>query len=161
MTNAGYDAGIAKHKKKERLAWTLKAALLRSKDLKLTALGALAEGRKLRDSITTKLAKTRIDPEEAVVCVVFARPDLSALVQKFPIVPLTPAPATEAKHAATYAGKLPIGFLVFIWDKEEEKIFGHARPLIVEDSRSFDLNAQAAAIFEQYIRRVVLRDGSN
>jgi len=161
VTNAGYDAGIAKHKKKERLAWTLKAAPLRSKDLKLTALGALAEARKLRDSITTKLANSGIDPEEAVICVVFAKPDLSALVPDFPIVPLTPAPATEAKHAAAFADKLPIGFLVFIWDKEDKKIFGHARPLIVENPRSLALNAQAARVFDRHIRRVVLGEGSN
>ena len=77
MTNAGYDAGIAKRKKKERLAWTLKGAPLRTKNLELSAIGALAEGRKLRDSITEKLNKSGINPEEAIICIVFVEPDLS------------------------------------------------------------------------------------
>jgi hypothetical protein len=160
VTNAGYDAGIAKHKKLERLAWTLKGAPLRSKDLKLTTIGALAEGRKLRDSITEKLSKGGIDPNEGLVCAVFAKPDLSALVPKFLIIQVTPEPAAEIKEAARFTDKTPIGFLVFVWDKQEEKIFGHARPLIVEDPRSLALNQQALRVFNQHIRRVVLGEGA-
>jgi hypothetical protein len=154
--NAGYDAGIAKHKKKERLAWTLKGAPLRTKDLKLTAIGALAEGRKLRDSITEKLERSGINPEEAIVCIVFAESDLSALIPKFPIVQLIASSAIEVDTAAKFADKTPVGFLVFLWDKGDQAIFGHARPLIVEDPRSLALNAQALRVFERHLRRVVL-----
>jgi hypothetical protein len=161
MTNAGYDAGIAKHKKIERLAWTLKGAPLRSKDLKLSTIGALAEGRKLRDSITDKLSKSGIDPSEGLVCVVFAKPDLSAISPKFLIVQVAPDAAAEIKEAARFTDKTPIGFLVFVWDKQDHKIFGHARPLIVEDPRSLALNQQALRVFERHIRRVVLGERAN
>lgn len=159
--NAGYDAGIAKRKKKERLAWTLKGAPLRSKDMKLSAIGALAEGRKLRDSITEKLKRDGIDPEEAVVCVAFAEPDLSALVPNIAVIRIVPSTAAELEIVAAFAEKTPIGFLVFIWDKTDQKIFGHARPLIVEDPRSLTLNEQALAVFDRHLRRVVLGEGSN
>jgi hypothetical protein len=156
VTNAGYDAGIAKRKKKERLAWTLKGAPLRAKNLELSAIGALAEGRKLRDSITEKLNRSGIDPAEAIICIVFVQPDLSALIPKFPIIGVTQSSAIEVDIASKFADKTPIGFLVFIWDKEEQKIFGHSRPLIVEDTRSLALNAQALRVFERHLRRVVL-----
>jgi hypothetical protein len=145
VTNAGYDAGIAKRKTKERLAWTLKGAPLRGKDLKLSAIGALAEGRKLRDSITEKLKKSEIDPEEAIICIVFVEPDLSALIPKFPIIGVTLSSANELDIAAKFADKTPIGFLVFIWDKEEQKIFSHSRPLIVEDPARFGSTLKHAA----------------
>jgi hypothetical protein len=154
--NAGYDAGIAKHKKKERLAWALKGAPVRSKDLRLTTIGALAEGRKLRDSITEKLDKSGINPEEGVVSIVLAEPDLSAITPKFPIIPHAPSWEIEIDIAEKFADKTPIGFLVFIWDKADQKIFGHARPLIVEDPRSLALNAQALRVFDRHLRRVVL-----
>ncbi len=153
--NAGYSAGIAKHKKKERLAWTLKGAPLRSKDLKLTAIGALAEGRKLRDSITEKMRNSGINPEEAIVAIVFAALDLSALVPKFPILHPVPSSAAEVDIAAKFADKAPIGFMVFIWDKEDQAIFGHSRPLLV-GPRSLALNAQALRVFDRHLRRVVL-----
>ena len=154
--NAGYDAGIAKHKRKERLAWTLKGAPLRTKDLKLSAIGALAEGRKLRNSITEKMEKSGINPDEAVIGIVFSEPGLSALIPKFPIVPVIPSSTVEVDIAGRFADKTPIGFFVFIWDKADQKIFGHSRPLIVEDPRSLALNAQALRVFERHLRRVVL-----
>jgi hypothetical protein len=159
--NAGYNAGIAKRNKKERLAWTLKGAPLRSKDMQLTAIGALAEGRKLRDSITKKMRASAIDPDEAIVSIVFAHSDLSALNPRFLAVPVKASTAAEIEGATSYVDDLPIGFLVFVWDKPEQKIFGHARPLIVEDPRSLALNEQALRVFERHLRRVVLGEGVN
>jgi hypothetical protein len=159
--NEGFNAGIAKRKTKERLAWALKGAPLRSRDMKLSPIGAVAEARKLRDSVTEKLRKSAIDPEEAVVTVVFAKPDFSIISPKFHTVPVTPSSEREFEMAAAHADEIPIGFLVFVWDKEDHKIFGHARPLIVEDPRSLALNEQAVRVFDKYLRRIVLGEGVN
>ena len=153
VPNPGFNAGIAQRKAKERLAWTLKGAPQRKKDLRLTVIGALAEGRKLRDSITAKLRHAEVDPEEGVVYIVFAEPDLSALITPFVKVPIDPAPKTEIEHAGNFAAYLAIGFLVFVWDKADGSIIGHKRPLIVEDPRALEYNDYALKLAANKIYR--------
>jgi hypothetical protein len=161
VPNPGYEAGIKQRKGKEQLAWRLMGAPLRKKDLRLTAIGGLAEGRKLRDSITAKLQQAGINPEEGIVYIVFAKPDLSAWSPQLVQVPIQSAPEKEIKHAGDFAAYLPIGFLVFVWDKADERILGHARPLIVEDPRSLEYNEQARKLAERAILRQIRGEGAN
>jgi len=154
--NPGWAAGIGQRSPVKQLAWALKGAPMRKKDLRLNALTAVAEGRKLRDRITTLMEEKGADPNDAMVLCVFAKPDLSALVEKVLYLPVKDG-AADLKMAAEQIDKLPIGFLVFVWDHEapEEPVVGHARPLIVEDPRAVRLNSVALAAYTAQIERTL------
>ena len=157
----GYQAGIAKASEMERLAWSLKGAPLRRRDLMLTAIGAIAEGRKLRDSITRKMTKLTMDPEDAMVEILFAKPDLSGIRLRPVAVPVLPSAASELEAASTHAESLPIGFLVAMWDRDvpgtsDGMVWVHPRPLIVEDPRSLRINGLAAVIREKEILQTLI-----
>jgi hypothetical protein len=151
--NAGFAAGIGQRSRKDRLAWALKGAPLRKKDLRLNALTGIAECRKLRDRVTTMMTAADANPEDAIVFCVFAEPDLSALAPEMAIVGLQNG-VSDLKLASQYIEKLPIGFLVFVRDlaDHQQSIFGHARPLIVEDPRSIELNQRALLLFGHSIQ---------
>jgi hypothetical protein len=162
--NPGFNAGIGQRSKTERLAWALKGAPMRKKDLRLNAIAGIAEGRKLRDRVTSLLTDAGANPEDGMVFCVFAEQDLSALVPR-----LTPLGvkngASDLALVSEYVDKLPIGFLVFIWDRQDpqQSIFGHARPLIVEDLRGIDLNEKALRAYtlkikNQLVKKGVIRD---
>jgi hypothetical protein len=159
--NQGFAAGIAQRSKVQRLAWALKGAQkLRKKDLKLNALAAIAEGRKLRDKVTLLMTEAHADPMNAMVFCVFAEPDLSALVPELAYLP----PGDDSKDMGRLkknAEKLPIGFLVFVRDTQDPKkpIFGHARPLIVEDPRGPLLNELALHSYTRKIEAKLTSDG--
>jgi len=145
--NLGFAAGIAQRSKVQRLAWALKGAQkLRKKDLRLNAMAGIVEGRKLRDSITTKMKDAGIEPDDAMVLCVFAEPDLSGLVPELLFLPVKSKGALdEIEKVQRHADKLPIGFLVIVRDTNDTRnpIFGHTRPLIVEDPRGPLLNEVA------------------
>ncbi len=144
--NQGFAAGIAQRSKTQRLAWALKGAPMRKKDLRLNALAAIVEGRKLRDSITAKMKDAGIDPDDGMVLCVFAEQDLSALVPELLFLPVKSKGALEEiEKVQRHADKLPIGFLVIVRDTTDSRnpIFGHTRPLIVEDPRGPLLNELA------------------
>jgi hypothetical protein len=151
-SNPGFAAGIAQRSKAKRLAWALKGAPLRKKDLWLNAMGAIAEGRKLRNRVTQLMKAAEQDPADAMVFTVFAEPDLSKLVPELAHLPVLDR-GSDFEILERNADKLPIGFLVFVWDKTDpgRPIFGHARPLIVQDPRSLALNGKA---LELYARKV-------
>jgi hypothetical protein len=146
--NPGYRAGMGRGSKTQRLGWALKGAPLRTKDLRLNAIGGIAEGRKLRDKVTRLMldAKHALNPEDAMVYCVFAEPDLSAFVQgkTVAVLPVKNGSA-DLELAKQFVDKLPIGYLVFVLDTADPKrpVFGHARPLIVEDPRGIEMNAKA------------------
>lgn len=151
--NPGYAAGIAKRTAGERLHWTLKAAPMRKKDLRLSALEAVAAGRKLRNDISAKMLKAELLPEDATVSIAFAQPDLSALIPLLLPIPIT-GNGHDIQIAQQFVGSLPIGFLIFVWDKNGKNapIYGHVRPLIVENPRALDLNALALRAYEKKLR---------
>lgn len=115
---------------------------------------AIAEGRKLRDSITAKLQAESppIDPEDGVVVIVFAKRDFSELNTEFFEIPVNSPLEIEIKAATKHAGETPIGFLVAIRDQNERKLFTHARPLIVEDPRALALNERAYRVWDKTLR---------
>lgn len=144
--NAGFAAGIAQRSKVQRIAWALKGAPMRKKDLRVDAMGGVAEGRKLRDRITALMTREKLDPEDAMVMCVFAEPDLTALIGELLYLPVKSKGAlAEIKAVERYADKLPVGFLVIVLDTNDPQrpVYGHARPLIVEDPRGPLLNELA------------------
>lgn len=154
-SNPGYAGGIAKRSGVVRLAWALKGAPVRKKDLRLNAVAGIAEGRKLRDKVTALMQDAAADPEDAIVLCVFAKPDLSAVVPKFAQLGVENGPSDFAL-VKDHINELPIGFLVFVLDREDssQSIFGHARPLIVEDPRGIEFNVKALHAYELKLRKV-------
>jgi hypothetical protein len=155
--NPGFAGGIAKRSPIQRLAWALKGAeQLRKKDLRLNAMAAIAEGRKIRDRVTAMMRNAGAAPEDARVYCVFAEPDifaeqsddvaaiLSGLDDESPIPGRARLRvqngASDIKLATKFMDKLPIGFLIFVWDRNdwardvpEKFVVWSIRPLIVED----------------------------
>jgi hypothetical protein len=158
--NAGYAAGIAKRSAVKQIGWALKGAPMRKKDLRLNAMGAIVEGRKLRDKVTSLMNKAESDPENAMVFCVFAEQDLSNVVPELLFLPVRDG-ASDIKAASRHADKLPIGFLVFVMDTSDAKqpIFGHARPLIVEDARAVHFNAVMLETYARNIKRKLVEAG--
>ena len=161
-SNPGYAGGIGMRSGVKRIGWALKGAPLRKKDLRLNALSGIAEGRKLRDRVTALMQDAAADPEDAIVLCVFATPDLSAVVPKFAQLGVSNGPADFAL-VKDHVNELPIGFLVFVWDRQdkEQPIFGHARPLIVEDPRGLELNERALHAYERKLRSRFTPDAQN
>jgi hypothetical protein len=159
--NRGFAAGIGKRSRVQQLAWALKGAPMRRKDLRLNAMAGIAEGRKLRDKVTRLMLEANADPGDAMVMCVFAEPDLSALIKEVLYLPPVQKMAAEIKLAESVADKLPIGFLVFVWDRSDpqKSIFGHARPLIVEDPRGPVLNELALYSYTRKIEAKLMSDG--
>ena len=152
--NPGWAAGIGQRSRKDRLAWALKGAPKRKKDLRLNSLTGIAECRKLRDRITAMMLEAEAHPEDAMVLCAFAEPDLSTLVPALAWLKVEHGP-TDFEMAAQFAGKLPIGFLVFVADRSEPQnpVFGHYRALIVEDPRALELNEKALQAFGRQIQQ--------
>ena len=140
--NAGYAGGIGKRSKARRLSYALKGAPMRTKDLKLNAVAGIAECRKLRDRVSELMKSAEADPADAMVFCVFANSDLSGSMNAE--MSLTNGPSDLAL-ASRFVNAIPIGFLVFVQDKEDpqQPIFGHARPLIVEDPQALRLTERA------------------
>jgi len=159
--NEGFAAGIATRSSIERLAWALKGAPLRKKDLLLSPLGAVAEGRKLRDSITAKMRQSSLDPTDAAIFIAFAKPDFTALSEDSAetLIPVVPDHNGEIVIAAKNGRNTPIGLVVLLRD-EAEGIFGHVRPLLV-DPVSLRLNEQALSVFLRIAASKFFPDRSN
>lgn len=161
--NPGWAAGIGQRSRAQRIAWALKGAPPRKKDLRLDAIGAVVEGRKLRDRVTTLMERADLDPDDAMVLCIFAEPDLSALAMP-PLLYLpvkSKGTMAEVEAVKNHAEKMPVGFLVFVRDANDPKkpIYGHARPLIVEDQRGPRLNEQALRSYAAKIENRLRSDG--
>jgi hypothetical protein len=158
--NPGWAAGIGQRSRVKKLAWALKGAPLRTKDLRLTAMGGIVEARRLRDKVTALMTKADASPEDAMVFCLFAEPDLSRLAPGLAEL-LAHDSAADLGEAAKYSGKLPIGFLVFVLDRNDpqQPILGHARPLIVEDPRGIELNGSALHMATQALTRRLMDAG--
>ena len=158
--NPGWAAGIAQRSRAKQLAWALKGAPLRKKDLRLSAMAGIAEARKVRDRVTALMTEADANPEDAMVFCAFAEPDLSALVPRLAYLPVKNG-SNDLALAADNIDKVPIGFLIFVWDRQDpqQSIFGHARPLIVEDPRGIELNARALKAYERKIKNRLAETG--
>jgi len=160
-TNPGWAAGIGQRSRVKQLAWALKGAPMRKKDLRLNTLAAVVEARKLRDRVTALMTQAEANPEDAMVLCAFAEPDLSALVPEIAYLPVKGG-AADLALAARHPDKLPIGFLVFVWDRTDpqQSVFGHARPLIVEDPRAIEMNTQALLAYTHRIENRLRENGA-
>ncbi len=158
--NLGWAAGIGQRSRVKQLAWALKGAPMRKRNLRLNALAGIVEARKLRDRVTALMTQADANPEDAMVFCVFAEPDLSALVPEVAFLPVKNG-TSDITLAAKHPDKLPIGFLVFVWDRTDPQkaVFGHARPLIVEDPRGIALNAEALQAYTQKIENRLRETG--
>ena len=152
--NPGWAAGIGQSNRVKKIGWALKGAPRRKMDLRLSALSGIAEARKLRDKVTALMQQADANPEDAMVFCVFAEPDLSALVREIAFLPVGSA-VSDIALVSKYPDKLPIGFLVFVLDRSDaqEPIFGHARPLIVQDPRALAMNEFALHSYTQTIKQ--------
>lgn len=134
----------------------------RKKDLKLTPMGAIAEGRKLRERVTGLMRGAESDPADARVYCVFvdadafavpdleADPDLTAYDEAhFGRQPRLARlrvsdSAGDVRAVTQFSNMLPIGFLIFMWDRNAwKRVRWTIRPLIVEDHSATTLNAAA------------------
>jgi hypothetical protein len=146
--NLGYEAGMGQRSKAYRMGLALMGAPPRKKDLRLNAIAGIAEGRKLRDKVTALMLKAEANPEDARCYIVFATPDFSAVKEQ----PLQIANgAHDLKIASSFVDKVPVGFLVFVIDREDEKrpILGHPRYLLIDP--------RAKALVDQAYKRVISR----
>jgi len=159
--NPGWAAGIGQRSPVQQLAFALKGAPVRKKDLRLNALAGVAECRKLRDRVTALMQEKGANPEDAMVLCVFAEPDLSALVPELLFLPVKNG-TEDLRTAAKHIDKLPIGFLVYVWDRKakHEPIVGHYRALIVEDPRAAALNEAALQSYKRQIERKLMKAGA-
>ncbi len=135
---------------------------MRKKDLRLNAMGGIVEGRKLRDRVTDLMTREKLNPEDAMVLCVFAEPDLTAIIGEVLYLPVTSKGAlAEIKAVERYADKLPVGFLVIVRDTNDPKkpVYGHARPLIVEDPRGPLLNELALHTYMKRIENKMKAEG--
>ncbi len=166
-SNPGWAAGIGQRSRVQQLGWALTGAPGRKKDLRLNSISAIAEGRKLRDRVSVLMRNAEADPADArVYCVftdlqAFAQPDLSDPYLSALDIPHTPLLARlKAANGADdmaliteFADKQPIGFLIFVWDRNDcrSSVIWSIRSLIVEDYRATTYNAAAMRAEKQRI----------
>jgi hypothetical protein len=137
MVNEGFQAGLAKRSKVERIAWAWKGAERRTIEKRLNPMEAIVEGRKIADGNAAKLAKHGIAPKDTATFLVFAeRENLGKLAQHGVEVFLSPDKQADA-HDLTAAGRhilhVPIGLVVCVLDREKRNFIAHARPWILQD----------------------------
>lgn len=176
-SNPGFAGGIAKRSAVQRLAWALKGAeRLRKKDLRLGAMAAVAEGRKLRERVTDLMLRAGAEPEDARVYCVFVEKEAFAelpvgadaeTIDSFLDAP-RPVPklarlrvndeVQDIKLAGKFATAIPTGFLIFVWDRNEwarndprQSVVWTIRPLLVEDNRATGMNSYAMRLEKKRI----------
>ncbi len=159
--NAGFSAGIGMNSQATRVGWALKGGPRRRKDLRLSALAGVVEGRKLRDKVSGLMRAAEASPDDAMVLCVFAEPDLSTLVREVLVLPVIDN-GSDIKAALLHADKLPIGFAVFVLDRADaaQPIISHARHLIVQDKRGPLLCEMARAAYERKIKHKLIASGA-
>jgi len=145
--NAGYAGGIGERSKARKWSYAMTGAPKRQKDLRLTPVTGIAEARKLRDRVSERMKKAETQPGDALVLCVFAKWDLSKLVGAAEMEVESENGVADVKHIRKFLAARPIGFLVIVRDVNDTKqpVYGHALPLIVEDTRSLALNDEALA----------------
>ena len=133
--NPGWAAGIGQRSRVQQFGWALTGAPSRKNDLRLSALSAIAGGRKLRDRVTAWMRNEGVDPADARVYCVFTDSDAFAMpdatdpyltdldVEHIPTLARLKATdgAGDLALETGFADKLPIGFLIFERDRNDWK----------------------------------------
>lgn len=167
--NPGFAGGIAKRSPIQRVAWQLKGAPPRKKDRLLSPMAAITESRNLRERVTDLMVNAGAEPEDARVYCVFAGPEAFAEIDpttdpELSAVDVVHTPKlarlrvsdslSDLQLASTFAGDVPIGFLIFVWDRKDwalndpQKFLEPCiRPLIVEPRPGAATNPHAFVAF--------------
>jgi hypothetical protein len=140
--NHGFDAGLAERSPAWRSGWAWKAGMEGAKnrlvERRLNPMQAIAEGRKLAETLTAKLIKKdkKFSSRDLAVVAVFAQKEnlgkRSALVFFEAKDPL--ADSRDLDIAYKLRKDVPIGFVVCVLGRKTEEFIAHARPLILQDA---------------------------
>lgn len=137
IANAGYDAGLNKRSKVERLGWAWKGARHNAVEKRLNSLQGVHEARKTVDDNEAKLRKGDIDPKDAktYTVLIFARASNLGKLAGYKVFtsPDSSADGEDLKTAQKYMSHVPIGLVVGLLDRRKKKHIVHFRPWILED----------------------------
>ena len=126
VARLGYKAGIKKASKAERLGWALKGSPRRTSEKSLNVVQAVAEGRRLAQTMAEKLKAAKLPKGDGGICVVFGNRDLTnSDYTGFPQLDDT----ADLKIIQKFQNWAPLGYLVFVLDREKKAFIGHVRPL--------------------------------
>jgi len=137
VPNAGFEAGLGRKTKVQRLAWAWKGSKSVRKERRLNPLQAITEGRELANTYADKIAAAGGKRRDVVVHVVFATPeDLSKPAPNSP-VPLLPedphADSNDLEAVRENLRNVCVGFVLHVLDRGNSTFISSARPLILED----------------------------
>ncbi len=148
--NAGYEAGLEKRSKAERLGWAWAGAYKPKKavERKLNPMQAINEGRELTRTLAAKLKEEGIRAKNLGVMVVFAQKD--NLGRKAGVVSLDPsdpkADSNDLEAMKKHFHDVPVGFVVCILHRKEKNFIAHFRPLILQHAPLKLLEAMVAEV---------------
>jgi hypothetical protein len=139
VARLGYKAGIKKASKAERLGWALKGSPRRAAEKALNVVQAVAEGRRLAQTMAEKLKAARLPAGDGGICAVFGNADLSkSEYVGFPVSD----DKSDLQIIQKFQTWIPLGYLVFVLDREKKQFIGHVRPLRLDESALQHLEAQ-------------------
>jgi len=126
VARLGYKAGIKKASKAERLGWALKGSPRRTAEKALTVVQAVAEGRRLAQTMAEKLKAAGLPVADGGICAVFGNANLSKSEHGgFPVS----NDKSDLQIIQKFQSWNPLGYLVFVLDRENKQFIGHVRPL--------------------------------
>jgi hypothetical protein len=139
VARLGYKAGIKKASKAERLGWALKGSPRRTAEKALNVVQAVAEGRRLAQTMAAKLKAARLPAGDGGICAVFSNADLSkSEYVGFPVSD----DKSDLRIIHKFQTWVPLGYLVFVLDREKKQFIGHVRPLRLDKPAVQLLEAQ-------------------
>jgi hypothetical protein len=151
VAKLGYKAGIKKASKAERLGWALKGSPRRTEDKPLNVVQAVAEGRRLTQTMTEKLKAAKLPAGDGGILVVFGDTHLT----KSDCAAFPPADdASDLKTIKKFQTWSPLGYLVFILDREKKNFIGHVRPLRLDRASLRLLEAALAKVQDQALKNM-------
>lgn len=110
---------------------------------------AIAEGRKLAQTLMAKLKKDRIKSRDLAVVGVFAQKENLAKQPKHGGLVLFDAEdphadSNDLEAMGKHLKDVPVGFVVCVLDRAKKEYIAHARPLILQDAPLMLLEAVVA-----------------
>lgn len=135
VPNPGFNKGLKKRSKVERIAWAWMGAEKKAVERRLNPMQAVTEARKLATSLAGKLAAKKISPNDVGVYLVFAEPDNLGKVAGEPVLFKSPDPhadSSDLEAVSKHFSHIPVGFVIAVLYREEKKFIVHARPLRME-----------------------------
>jgi hypothetical protein len=138
--NPGFEAGIDKTPKVERLAWAWKGAKQKVKERRLNALQAVTEGRELSDDCSEKVVKAGGNPRDVGVLLVFANPENLGKTAETVVFQHgdVNSDSLDLKAVGKNLRNVPVGFVVCVLGRENGLYITSARPLLL-DARALSL----------------------